>query len=330
MRSVAGSSRQANPAGSTTAGVLGFQNRKWLSGSNWLDAISRSMPGKPGPGVAASRARPSPLRSSSTIGVVHDPLVAGQDLHRPHVARARDGSREHQVPEHVAAFRGQHVRFGRCDHEVGRSQLPARGECGRTRQEFADRLQRRPIAPTRRASRSARRSVDSRRGSGRARARAAREACSGARSPWRSGARASSPRCKRAAKKDRHRPDGGKARSVRKGSARRHAQTWACAPPRRNRTSRARTPSRSGRRQPRPAPRRRAGSSEGLQSRTRPPPYCGIGPARRRRSRRAHRRGPARWAPAAPGRDPRTGHRCVRGTRASARPRRARRPRLLA
>ena len=66
-RSVDGSTRQAMSAGSATAAVPGFQNRKWLSGSKLGDSSSTSMPAKPGPGSRASCRRAEPVRSTSTF-----------------------------------------------------------------------------------------------------------------------------------------------------------------------------------------------------------------------------------------------------------------------
>ena len=45
--SLPGSRRQASPAGSSSGGPPGFQNRRWLSRSKTLRKMARSIPGKP-------------------------------------------------------------------------------------------------------------------------------------------------------------------------------------------------------------------------------------------------------------------------------------------
>ena len=49
-KSVFLSRRRDIPSGSGLGTVPGFQNRKWLSGSNVSDSILSSMPAKPAPG----------------------------------------------------------------------------------------------------------------------------------------------------------------------------------------------------------------------------------------------------------------------------------------
>ena len=99
--------RQGMPGGSMTAGVSGFQKRKWLSGSKRSpEPISSSMPGMPA--LPVDRVLAAELGGSvdEDVGVVHDTRVAGKDLDGADIASARDVDRIDEVAEEVLAVGG--------------------------------------------------------------------------------------------------------------------------------------------------------------------------------------------------------------------------------
>ncbi len=64
------------------------------------------------------------------VRVMHHALVARAQLHGAHVARAVHGRVHHEIAEHVRAFRGHRVGLRHFEHEIGRAELPSRGEGG--------------------------------------------------------------------------------------------------------------------------------------------------------------------------------------------------------
>ena len=93
-----------------------------------------SIPGKPHAGRLRVERAAHPAAIEDDVGVVHDLLVARQDLDRAHVPRAVHRRGKDDVPERVGAFRRQREGLRRRQHEIWRAQLPARGKGRRRRQ----------------------------------------------------------------------------------------------------------------------------------------------------------------------------------------------------